>query len=432
MEKVKRFLLKMGVSPELTDLDETTDKILSEMERGLDGKDSSLKMIPSYIGESFKPIPGEYVAAVDAGGTNLRISLIRFQDDLTPVIEEIERFPMPGSREPVDSDTFFNSLAEHLSEILKKTTKIGFCFSFAVEILPSRDGKIITLSKEVVVRNCEGKMIGEELQKALRKRGANEFTHISVLNDTTASLLGGRLLCKNRDYSNYMGFILGTGTNTAYYEKNSKITKDHNLFNKEGSTIINLESGNFDKMVSGRLDEEFRKETLVPTEYQMEKMMSGHYLGALLLKYMKRGAEYGLFSEEAKASILALEQFQPADMDNFLAHPYSRNLIACLAGIHDTDRNVIYLLIDAMLERTARLVVSCYTACAKRTGMESNPLRPILITAEGTTYYRCELLKQKIDYYIEHYMRRTHGIYVQTMQVENVVTYGTALAAVCE
>lgn len=432
MEAVKRFLLEMGVSPELTDLDETTDKLLNEMEKGLNREESSLQMIPSYIGETFRPVPGERVAAVDAGGTNLRVSLIRFNDDLTPTIEKIERFPMPGSREPVDSDTFFDELAEHLSEILKVTKKIGFCFSYAVEIQPSRDGRIITLSKEVVVKNCEGKMIGEELQKALRKRGASEFTHISVLNDTTASLLGGRLFCHNRDYSSYIGFILGTGTNTAYYEKNSRIAKDPALSHKDGSTIINLESGNFDKMVSGKLDDEFRSETLVPTEYQMEKMMSGHYLGELLLKYMQKGAEHGLFSDGAKASILALTRLQGRDMDDFLAHPNGNTPIASLPGLTEADRAVIYELIDAMLERTARLVVSCYMACAKRTDMGSDPLHPILITAEGTTYYRCELLKQKIDYYIEHALRRERGIYVQTMQVENAVIYGTALAAVCE
>lgn len=432
MEAVKRFLLEMGVSPELTDLDETTSRLLSEMEKGLNGEPSSLQMIPSYIGETFRPVPGERVAAVDAGGTNLRISLIRFNDDLTPTIEKIERFPMPGSREPVESDTFFDELAEHLGEILKITGKIGFCFSYAVEILPSLDGKIITLSKEVVVRNCQGKLIGEELRKALKRKGLGDFTHISVLNDTTASLLGGRLFCQSRDYSSYIGFILGTGTNTAYYEKNGRIAKDPVLLARDGSTVINLESGNFDKLTSGKLDEEFRLETLIPTEYHMEKMMSGHYLGALLLKYMQKGAAYGLFSEEAKASILALKQLNGRDMDDFVAHPNAKNPIASLPGLTDDDRAVVYELIDAMLERAARLVVSCYIACAKRTGTGNDPLHPILITAEGTTYYRCELLKQKIDYYIEQAMRRDRGIYVQTMQVENAVIYGTALAAVSE
>jgi hexokinase len=52
-------------------------EVLVDMERGLEGKSSSLPMIPSYITPVSRVQPGKTVLALDAGGTNLRASLVR-------------------------------------------------------------------------------------------------------------------------------------------------------------------------------------------------------------------------------------------------------------------------------------------------------------------------------------------------------------------
>ena len=430
-KKLGHFLHDAGVHPELIDFDKTLEAFQGEMEAGLAGAPSSLQMIPSYIGEKFAPIAGECVAAVDAGGTNLRVSKVRFGSDLTPEIEAIEKFRMPGSQSPVDMDTFFTELAGQLAGILEETQKIGFCFSYPVEILPSRDGRVISLCKEVVVHGIEGAIMGDELQKALKARGARPFSQLSVLNDTTASLLGGRLFCRSGEFSSYMGFILGTGTNICYYEDNARITKAAALVGKPGKTIVNLESGEFDKMTMGALDDVFTAKTLKPEAYRMEKMMSGQYLGALMLEYLHTAARAGLFTKEAAPAVLALQALCPKDINDFIAFPHGESPLARMALLCEQDRGLVYALADAMYERTAKLVALCYAACAERTGAGRDPLHPILIAAEGTTYYKCELLKEKIDYYMEHELRRRLGLFVKTARVEDAVTYGAALSAVC-
>ena len=45
---------------------------LSEMEKGLKGEDSSLRMIPTYVGVNGKIPQGAKAAVLDAGGTNFR------------------------------------------------------------------------------------------------------------------------------------------------------------------------------------------------------------------------------------------------------------------------------------------------------------------------------------------------------------------------
>ncbi len=60
-------------------LDALVKEVLIEMERGLSGASSSLQMIPSYI-TPVTQIPAEKtVLALDAGGTNLRTSLVRLE-----------------------------------------------------------------------------------------------------------------------------------------------------------------------------------------------------------------------------------------------------------------------------------------------------------------------------------------------------------------
>ncbi len=49
-----------------------------EMIKGLEGRESSLRMIPTYIEAENDFLTDVPVLAIDAGGTNFRAALIRF------------------------------------------------------------------------------------------------------------------------------------------------------------------------------------------------------------------------------------------------------------------------------------------------------------------------------------------------------------------
>ena len=57
------------------------EDVLFEMERGLRGSASSLPMIPTYISPVFRIAPFKTVIALDAGGTNLRSALVKFDEN---------------------------------------------------------------------------------------------------------------------------------------------------------------------------------------------------------------------------------------------------------------------------------------------------------------------------------------------------------------
>lgn len=425
---ITQFLEQMKIAPELTDITSGAGIFRQEMQNGLAGKPSSLQMIPAYIGSDFSVEPGDYVIAIDAGGTNLRISLIQFDENTFPQIKEIRRHPMPGVQKPVTCEEFFDFLAVELGDFLNKASRIGFCFSYAVEIQPSGDGRILALSKEVTIKGCEGKLIGEELARALARNNLPGFDQITILNDTTAALIGGQCLCRDKVYSDYIGYILGTGTNICYYETNKNITKNSYLSQMEGRSLVNTESGNYDKQVHGELDLEFWAETQHPEKQHMEKMISGYYLGSLLEKYLKKAAGCGVFSASAAEQIHALHGLDTLSFSRYMDGQLDENPLAFLRDFDGQDSVVAERLMDALLARAARLVCCSILGCLTQTGSGKEKEHPVLVLMEGSTFAHFRPLKEKILEYIAADIEEKNGYYIDIQQLENAVTFGTAFA----
>jgi len=80
---------------------------------------------------------------------------------------------MPGAKSPVSQEDFYTVLTGHVKRCapFTKGSAVGFCFSYAATITPERDGRVITIDKEVVVNGCEGQLIGASLIAELERRG---------------------------------------------------------------------------------------------------------------------------------------------------------------------------------------------------------------------------------------------------------------------
>jgi hexokinase len=121
-----------------------------DMERGLAGRGSSLPMIPSYIHPVSRVPAGKTVLALDAGGTNLRAGLVRFDENGKALAEEIRKAPMPGTRGRVGAEEFFDEIAALAGPLLEKgrdIAGIGFTFSYPMEITGDADGILLAFSK---------------------------------------------------------------------------------------------------------------------------------------------------------------------------------------------------------------------------------------------------------------------------------------------
>ena len=83
------------------DIAEQMEAYLDEMKKGLCGEESSLLMIPTYISLKSEVKREKPVICVDAGGTNLRITVAKFLQDGSFHTEEINRYMMPGVEKEV-------------------------------------------------------------------------------------------------------------------------------------------------------------------------------------------------------------------------------------------------------------------------------------------------------------------------------------------
>lgn len=428
-DKVKAFLAANNMDPADIDMERMCGIFLKEMELGLAGEESSLAMLPTYI-ETEQKIPvNEPVIVMDAGGTNFRTALVSFDKDGKPNIENLRLFPMPGIREQVGKQEFFCTMAGYLDEVIDKSAKVGFCFSYPIEIFPNKDGKVLYFSKEIKADEVAGQMIGENLNVAITASGQRDKKRIVLLNDTVTTLLAGRASAAGRSFGTYIGFILGTGTNCCYVERNRNITKTQDL-DPAKSQIVNVESGGFGKAPQGKIDKDFDKSSLNPGMYTFEKMVSGAYLGPLSLWTLKAAADNALFSKNFAEKIKNVEQATTKDINELISFPEGRQgpFSSPLKAASEDDIRTACRLIDRLIERAAKLAAIKLSSAAIKGDRGRDPAYPVCIVAEGTTFYHLRYLKQRVEYYLKDYLENRKGIYYEIMNVENATLIGAAIA----
>jgi hexokinase len=426
-QNVARFLRKYQMDHLDIDFNTNIDVFLADMQRGLAGKKSSLEMIPTYIEVEADVPTNKPVIVADAGGTNFRVATVHFDNQKKPVIENLRLFKMPGIQNEISKDEFFKIMAGYFKDVVNAAKNIGFCFSYAVEILPNKDGRLIRFSKEVKAKQVEGHSIGENLNRAMSEMGMGGDKHVVLLNDTVATLLAGRGY-KNRTYSSYIGLILGTGTNCCYVEKNTNIKKKKNL-DLVKSQIINTESGGLEKFHRGKIDIAYDKTTTNPSVHKLEKMISGAYLGPVFLCTVQKACDEKLFSADVAESLWQIAELGTKDMNDFLQYPYGDNLLAKICKNGDSDDVLtLYYIADRLTERAAKITAINLSAMAIKSACGTDPSRPICIVAEGTTFYQMKTLKPRVEFYLKQHLENKLGIYCEIIGVDNATLIGAAIA----
>ncbi len=419
-EKAYGFLKDCGMDYRDIDIDGLCRVFIDEMEKGLSGEKSTLGMIPSYIGAGSHIPAGKSVIAIDAGGTNLRIAAVVFDESGNADVREFRSYEMPGIGHEISREEFFDYIASRLAGISGSSDRIGFCFSYPVEILPDKEGRLIRFSKQVMVRDSEGILIGRNLGQALERKGIQGHKRIVILNDTVAALLGGMAAFPQRRFDSFIGLILGTGTNTCYIEERLNM-------------IINMESGNFGRLEQGLIDRELDLATIDPGRFIFEKMISGKYWGDLVMRTAKAAAARGCLSGHFAAKSASVAQLASKDVDDFLFYPYGENPLAqCCSRDGDHDAQFLYHMIDNLTERAARLIAANLSAIIIKTGKGKDPCKPVCIAAEGSTFYKSKLFRSKLDYYIRTYLNDIHNRYCEFVKPDNPTITGTAIAGLLD
>jgi len=427
MKEVETFLKEQQIRAADVDIQNLVEVFTSEMVQGLEGKDSTLRMIPTYIEADNEFITDVPVVAIDAGGTNFRAAKVKFTKEGRLEITDTVNAKMPGLKKEVTKEAFFHEMAENIKPLVTDCERIGFCFSYATEIYPNKDGKLLQFSKEVKAPEVVGQMIGKSLLEAL----GMPDKQIVLLNDTVATLLAGKSASFEKEYDSFIGFILGTGTNTCYIEKNRNILKKPDL-DPEKSQIINVESGNFGKAPRTPVDIAFDNTTDNPGSYSFEKMFSGGYIGSLSLATLKTAAKEGVFSPETAQKISALNELTTEDVNKYVTREASDRGSFPEYMTNNTDDEKGVEIVECLIDRAAKLVAGNLASVVLKTNKGKSPDKPILITIEGTTFYKMHNLKSSFEKYFKEYLSGERARYYEFTEVEQSSLVGAALAALVE
>ncbi len=406
------------------DVNSVIDAMLFDMDEGLKKRPSGQDMILTFTNPPDRSAAGQSVIVIDAGGTNFRSCLVSFDNDGKPSIASLEKTKMPGIERELSKDEFFNQIAENLEHLKDKSCNIGFCFSYPVEMQEDGDGILINFSKEVKAPSVEGCHIGKELEKALKAHGWKNDIHIALLNDTVSALLAGAASDNaGMSYSSYVGFILGTGMNAAYIQKASA------EYPGMKSQIINCESGKFNRVARSDFDFAFDKKSEKPGIGIMEKLCSGVYLGPVAYEMITTAAKEKLFSDNVSKKLAELDALTLIDVDKFLHAPHlsSTKLGEIVAQGTENDVEILFQLLDALVERCARMASAIIAACVIKSDSGKTAVQPVCVLCNGTTFYKTYKVMARVQGYLEEVLVKQRNLYYELVSKDDDITLGTAV-----
>ncbi|MDR0322528.1 MAG: hexokinase [Treponema sp.] len=417
-------------------------EVLSEMEKGLEGSASSLAMIPSYITPVTRIPQGKTVLALDAGGTNLRTSLVHFNENGEAVAQGTNKTPMPGTNGQLTAKEFFDAIADVTLPLLKDTKieGIGFTFSYPMKITSDADGILMAFSKEVDAPDVIGKAIGKGLRDALAAKGCTYDGPIVLLNDTVATLLSGFATISpdgegartKNDFGveggPVIGFILGTGFNTAYPEANIPKIK----FNSPSSPqIVVCESGNFDIRYRGQLDKEYDSTTKNPGGFFLEKATAGAYLGPLTLHILKQAIKDKVLQFKRADELLAMPHLETRFLNEFTHAPLcAQGPLGSLFAPDESDAlAAVQYITSIVTERGALFSAAVVAATVEKINSSFEPYSPVRIAVEGTTYMIYKGMRRSLESYLHQMLYKNKPCPYVISPVQQASLFGAAVAA---
>lgn len=383
-----------------------------EMTKGLTEARSSLKMIPSFAEPPTGYENGNYLV-IDFGGSNLRLMQINLGEKATVLKKEeviIEEKIKTGTK-----DELFDYITNFLHDFIKKNNldnpeqeqKLGFTFSFPVRKESITSGKLLKWTKGYDIKGIKGKDVVKLLNISMEKIGIKNVKIVALLNDAVGTLAYGKYTHKDCD----TGVILGTGTNAAYIEDTSKITKQNiSLTSISKRMMINTEWGNFNKLRRTGYDRKLDEMSENPGKYKLEKMISAKYIAELTKIIINDFIVKNDFSDNMKSwdnnQLFDAEDISEIISDNSAELKLIKEKLRKFNVNNSVliDREILKSICKIVMDRSAKIVATLIVGIVLKMDRELN--RVHLVAIDGTLYEKATGFKEKLKETIDNLLDR--------------------------
>ncbi|XP_036920331.1 hexokinase-3 isoform X2 [Sturnira hondurensis] len=265
-------------------LAEVQAQMREAMAQGLRGEASSLRMLPTYVRATPDGSERGDFLALDLGGTNFRVLLVRVATSGVQITSEIYSIPEHVAQGP--GEQLFDHIVDCILDFQQKqglsgqSLPLGFTFSFPCRQVGLDQGILLNWTKGFNASDCEGQDVVGLLRQAIVRKQAVKLNVVAIVNDTVGTMMS----CGYEDPHCEVGLIVGTGTNACYMEELQNVA---GVAGDSGLMCINMEWGAFgDDGSLGTLttcfDELVDQASINPGKQRFEKMISGMYLGEIV------------------------------------------------------------------------------------------------------------------------------------------------------
>uniref|UniRef100_A0A665UNF7 Hexokinase-2 n=1 Tax=Echeneis naucrates TaxID=173247 RepID=A0A665UNF7_ECHNA len=279
--KVDERLLAFKLSIEQLRLVKATMR--AGLEAGLKMKGSSaVKMLPSYVCRTPDGKEcGKYLA-LDLGGTNFRVLLVKFRKGLQPRSRLYHKiYTIPQEIMQGTGEDLFDHIVDCISDFLEymgiKNVRLpaGFTFSFPCEQTALDTGMLVSWTKGYKATDCEGHNVVSMLREAIKRRNEFDLDIAALINDTVGTMMS----CAYEDPQCEIGLIAGTGTNLCYMEEMADNEVQKMCINTEWGGLG--DDGSLDHIITS-YDVEVDQNSINSGKQRFEKLTSGMYLGEVV------------------------------------------------------------------------------------------------------------------------------------------------------
>ncbi|XP_073088701.1 hexokinase-3 isoform X6 [Manis javanica] len=277
------------------------------MDKGLRGEASSLRMLPTYVRATPNGSERGDFLALDLGGTNFRVLLVRVATGVVRITSQV--YSIPEYVAQGSGQQLFDHIVDCIVDFQQKqglsgqSLPLGFTFSFPCRQLGLDQGILLNWTKGFSASDCEGQDVVCLLREAIRRRQAVELNVVAIVNDTVGTMMS----CGYEDPHCEVGLIVGeegpalftsmpdvnslspvdssgTGTNACYMEELRNVV---GVAGDSGHMCINMEWGAFGDdgslgVLSTCFDASVDQASINPSKQRFEKMISGMYLGEIV------------------------------------------------------------------------------------------------------------------------------------------------------
>jgi len=336
----------------------------TEMQKGLTGYESSLKMIPSYVDRPNGKEKGQYIA-LDLGGTNFRVLSVELDGRGNASVTAVSKFAIDIADMQGTAEQLFGFIANCIHQFIEENQldkriqyDLAFTFSFPVDQTNIAAGKLLVWTKGFTAKGVEGEDVIVLLNEALKKKDIHCIRVAALANDTVGTLVARSY----KDPSCDLGVILGTGTNACYPEKLVNIQKWRGL-DPKGHMIINMEWGNFNKLRLTNYDKDLDLASPNTGAQFLEKMVSGMYLGEITRLVVQDMIHRGLIFLGSKCTAFEKKGSLLTENMSLVAEDNSANLGEVefflkskgITNITAHDKNILKHVCDLVSTRAAKI-----------------------------------------------------------------------------